>query len=38
MSETLKGYAGKQIRVNLERWEARVEDVSPEISRIAQDR
>ena len=33
MTETLRGYAGKQIRVDLNKWEARVEPVSPEISR-----
>lgn len=32
MVNTLKGYAGKQIRIDLDRWEAQIEDVSAELS------
>jgi aldehyde:ferredoxin oxidoreductase len=33
MVNKLNGYAGKQIRIDLERWEAHIEDVLPEIAR-----
>jgi len=33
MENELKGYAGKQIRIDLDRWEAQIEDVPPELSR-----